>query len=85
MPGCLGETRAILEWIASTLGRDTYVNLMDQYHPAGNVTNSAYAEINRPVTSEELAESRRIARDLGLRLDVRRTHARLRRLVLEGS
>ncbi|HVO36054.1 MAG TPA: hypothetical protein VMT21_10835, partial [Gemmatimonadales bacterium] len=27
MPGCLDETRAILDWIATELGRDTYVNL----------------------------------------------------------
>jgi putative pyruvate formate lyase activating enzyme len=85
MPGCLGETRAILEWIASTLGHDTYVNLMDQYHPAGKKTNSAYPEINRPVTAAEFAEARQIARDLGLRLDVRRPHARLRRWALQAD
>lgn len=37
MPGSLDETRAILEWIATELGPDTYVNLMDQYYPAGKV------------------------------------------------
>jgi putative pyruvate formate lyase activating enzyme len=30
MPGCLDETKAILEWIASELGPESYVNLMDQ-------------------------------------------------------
>ncbi len=34
MPGGLEETRAILEWIATELEPDTYVNLMDQYYPA---------------------------------------------------
>jgi putative pyruvate formate lyase activating enzyme len=38
MPGCLDETRSILEWIAAELGPDTYVNLMDQYRPAGKVS-----------------------------------------------
>jgi len=83
MPGCLDETRAILEWIATTLGSDTYVNLMDQYHPAGKVGESAYPEINRTLTSAEFREAWRIASELGLqRLDVRRPHPRLRRWML---
>jgi putative pyruvate formate lyase activating enzyme len=73
MPGCLEETRAILEWIARELGADTYLNLMDQYRPAGKVSASRYAELNRPLSSRELAAARAIARDLGLtRLDERR-------------
>jgi putative pyruvate formate lyase activating enzyme len=83
MPGCLDETKAILEWIASTLGTDTYVNLMDQYSPAGKVSESAYVDINRPLTSAEFLEARRIASDLGLqRLDVRRPHPRLKRWMM---
>jgi putative pyruvate formate lyase activating enzyme len=79
MPGCLDETRAILGWIVSTLGPETYVNLMDQYYPAGRVGAAAYSEINRHLTSAEFREARRIASDLGLqRLDVRKPHPRLR-------
>jgi putative pyruvate formate lyase activating enzyme len=79
MPGALDETRAILEWIARELGPDTYVNLMDQYYPAGKVSADQYPEINRRLTSAELGEAHRIASDLGLRrLDVRRPHPRLR-------
>jgi putative pyruvate formate lyase activating enzyme len=72
MPGCLDETRAILEWIATKLGADTYVNLMDQYHPAGKVSGERYPEINRRLKSEEYRKAQRIALDLGLRLDERR-------------
>ncbi len=36
MPGLAEETREILQWIAHELGPDTYVNLMDQYRPAGH-------------------------------------------------
>jgi putative pyruvate formate lyase activating enzyme len=80
MPGCLDETRAILEWIAATLGRETYVNLMDQYRPAGRVGASTYPEINRLLSSAEFLEAVDMAGDLGLRrLDVRRPHPRLRR------
>ena len=86
MPGCLDETEAILEWIASTLGPDTYVNLMDQYYPAGKVSGAAYPEINRRLTSDEFEEALRFAARLGLRrLDTRAPHPRLRRrLVLLG-
>jgi putative pyruvate formate lyase activating enzyme len=83
MPGCLEETRAILEWIADTLGPDTYVNLMDQYHPAGKVSGTSYAEINRRLTSAEFREAHRIAADLGLRrIDERRPHTRLLRRMM---
>jgi putative pyruvate formate lyase activating enzyme len=79
MPGGLEETRKILEWIARELGPDTYVNLMDQYYPAGKVNAAAFPEINRRLTSYEFQEARRLAADLGLgRLDERRPHPRLR-------
>ncbi|HWP36261.1 MAG TPA: radical SAM protein [Gemmatimonadales bacterium] len=84
MPGRLDETRQILEWIAAELGPDTYVNLMDQYYPAGTVTETTYPEIHRRLSTREFAEARQIARDVGLRrLDERQPHPRLvRRLVV---
>ncbi len=73
MPGGAEETRAILTWIANELGTDTYVNLMDQYHPAGKVTREQYPELDRPLTSAEFRQAVEMAADLGLRrLDVRR-------------
>jgi len=78
MPGDLEETRAILQWIAEELGHDTYVNLMDQYHPAGRVNGQSFPEINRPLHAQELEQARAMAREFGLRrLDERRPHARL--------
>lgn len=79
MPGCLDDTRSILEWIAEELGPQTYVNLMDQYRPAGKVTATSYAEINRPLAPGEFDQARQIALGLGLRLDRRQPHPRLRR------
>jgi putative pyruvate formate lyase activating enzyme len=82
MPGALEETKAILQWIVDRLGRDTYVNLMDQYYPAGKVGPAQYPELNRRLTSREFNEARGIARDLGLRrLDVRRPHPELARRI----
>jgi putative pyruvate formate lyase activating enzyme len=78
MPGALDETRAILEWIAGELGPDSYVNLMDQYRPAGKVRAGRYPEIDRPLTRSEFRSAQQMAADLGLRrLDERRPHVRL--------
>ena len=78
MPGGLDETREILTWIAGELGPDTYVNLMDQYYPAGKVDDERFPEINRRLAAAEYDEALAIARDLGLRrLDVRRPNPRL--------
>jgi putative pyruvate formate lyase activating enzyme len=76
MPGQMDETRAILEWVAHELGPGTYLNLMDQYRPAGKVQGERFAEINRRVSSEEFAGALSIARSLGLRLDERHTMVR---------
>jgi putative pyruvate formate lyase activating enzyme len=78
MPGALDETRAILEWIRRELGADTYVNLMDQYYPAGNVMDNKYPDLNRRLTSQEFTTAQRMAADLGLRrLDERSPNPRL--------
>ena len=78
MPELLDETRALLEWIADELGPGTYVNLMDQYYPAGRVGPDHLPEIDRELESTEFAEARAMAADLGLRrLDERRPHRRL--------
>jgi len=72
MPGMLDETRAILEWVADTLGPDTYVNLMDQYYPAAKVGSGRYDAIDRRLRADEFREAERIAREAGLgRLDQR--------------
>lgn len=72
MPGRLEDTRNILQWIAETLGRDTYVNIMDQYHPAGLVSHRRYPELNRSLSRHEYREALNMARAFGLwRIDYR--------------
>jgi putative pyruvate formate lyase activating enzyme len=79
MPGMLDETRAILAWIAEQLGPDTYVNLMDQYYPAGKVSRKHMPEINRRLAADEFEEARAMTREMGLmNLDERRPHLLLR-------
>jgi putative pyruvate formate lyase activating enzyme len=72
MPGLLDDTRQIAGWLAG-LSRDTYLNLMDQYYPAGKVPDAPrYAAINRHVTDAEMAAAGAAAREAGLwRLDER--------------
>jgi putative pyruvate formate lyase activating enzyme len=70
MPGMLADTQAVLEWIAAELGPGTYVNLMDQYRPAGRVVGGAYPEIDRRLMPSEYRAAAEMALDLGLvRLD----------------
>jgi putative pyruvate formate lyase activating enzyme len=72
MPGDIAGTANILEWVAQELGPETYVNLMDQYYPAGKVNGSAFVEINRRTTSREYRLALEAARAAGLhRLDKR--------------
>ena len=73
MPGLLQETAAILRWLAQSLSADTYVNLMGQYRPANRVGTRGsdgsarqYAEIDRPVTADEMSAAYEAARHAGL-------------------
>ena len=55
------------------LGTDTYVNLMAQYYPAGDVTVDPYPELGRRLDPGECDAAQKIAAELGLlRLDERR-------------
>jgi putative pyruvate formate lyase activating enzyme len=73
MPGGIAGSREIFDWIARELGPETYVNVMDQYSPAGKVDDRQFVEIDRRVTSDEFLAARVAAREAGLtRLDSRR-------------
>jgi putative pyruvate formate lyase activating enzyme len=66
MPGEIAGTREILMWIAQELGTETYVNVMPQYYPAGKVSASGHAEINRFITLHEFRQALDLADDAGL-------------------
>lgn len=68
MPNNAANTREIMEFLAEKISKDTYVNVMDQYHPCGKAI--ADPTINRRITRSEYAEAVRWAREAGLhRLD----------------
>jgi len=72
MPGNVADSDAILRFLAEAVSPHTYVNVMAQYHPSGEVSARRFAEINRPLTRAEFAAASQLAGELGLRLDSRR-------------
>jgi putative pyruvate formate lyase activating enzyme len=79
MPGLLDESARIFRWLAEQVSRDTYVNIMAQYHPAhlvvakGKDAEQRYEEINRRPTPREMSQAHRLALEAGLwRFDQRR-------------
>ena len=67
-----------MRFLAEEISTHTYVNIMDQYLPSGKVRADRYAEINRPITSEEHAEAFQLAQAAGLyRFDKRQPETQL--------
>jgi putative pyruvate formate lyase activating enzyme len=78
MPGQADEAAAILEWLATEVSPDTYVNVMGQYRPdhkvgePGRDAKPRFAEIARPVGGREEEAAFAAGRRAGLwRFDVR--------------
>lgn len=70
MPQDIAGTAEVMHWLATTLSPDTYVNLMDQYRPAGAAHR--YAELSRRITAAEFEAALTAAHNAGLhRLDQR--------------
>jgi putative pyruvate formate lyase activating enzyme len=79
MPGEIAGTEQILRFLAEEVSRDTYVNIMDQYYPAGRVSGAQFVEINRRVTHSEHERALEAARRAGLwRLDARSLRGQLK-------
>ncbi len=69
LPNGVGGTRDVVQWIANTLPRDTYVNLMAQYRPAHRARE--FPALSRAITRQEYDQAVSWARDAGLtRLDI---------------
>ena len=71
LPGDLSGTRDVLRFLAEEISRDTYLNLIYQYHPAHHARE--HPPLHRRLTREEFQTAHAAAEDLGLtRLDQRR-------------
>ena len=66
MPGEIAGTGSILRFLAREISPDTFVNLMDQYRPAGRVSAREFVEINRGVSRQEYERAVKAARREGL-------------------
>lgn len=64
LPNGLAGSKEVLKFIAKELSRDSWVNIMAQYHPAYKAYD--YPELSRCVTSQEYWEVVEQARSLGL-------------------
>ena len=76
MPGEIAGTASIMRFLAEEISPDTYVNIMDQYYPAGRVSGGQFAEISRGISGSEYERAIEAGRAAGLwRLDQRRSHS----------
>ncbi len=64
MPENLAGTEEIMEFIANEISENTFVNIMSQYRPCGNIEPGSV--LNRPVTRDEFRQACEIARSKGL-------------------
>ena len=64
LPGCVSDSKDVLEYLWDTFGNQIYVSIMSQYTPLPHVAD--YPEINRKVTDEEYEEIVDYARFLGM-------------------
>ena len=71
LPGNLAGTREVMQFIASELSTDSYVNVMAQYRPMWyameiSSRDPAYRELRRRITSDEYRQAVDCAREAGL-------------------
>ena len=64
MPGYIEETRKILHHIAKSVSKNTYVNIMPQYYPCGEVIRSD--KLGRTLSPAEHREATEYAKTVGL-------------------
>jgi putative pyruvate formate lyase activating enzyme len=70
MPGGLAGTPEMARFLAGETSLHTYVNVMDQYRPAGRVSGEDFEEIARPISHGEYTDAVRAVLGAGLhRLD----------------
>jgi putative pyruvate formate lyase activating enzyme len=72
LPDNIAGTGEIVRFLADEISRDTYLNLMDQYHPSFNAR--LYPRLSRPISPQEYQAAVNLAREAGLdRFDSRKS------------
>jgi putative pyruvate formate lyase activating enzyme len=54
LPGCIGDSKKVLDWIYNTFDKKAFVSLMSQYYPT--YKTSEFSEINRTLNKDEHEE-----------------------------
>lgn len=65
LPKNIDESKSLLLWIKNNLPNDTYISIMSQYTPYGNITE--FKELNRKLTTAEYEKVVDFFLDLGLK------------------
>ena len=65
LPEGLAGTGGAMHFLATEISRHTYVNIMDQYHPCGDIIPHD-SPMRRRITRPEFSEALRLARQEGL-------------------
>lgn len=65
LPNNLSGSQKVIDFIADEISKDTYLNIMDQYHPAFNA--GKYNDLNRRITTDEYDKVINYAISRGLR------------------
>ncbi|HHT9155741.1 MAG TPA: radical SAM protein, partial [Candidatus Tripitaka sp. YC43] len=66
MPNGVAGSRAVIDFLAEEISPNTYLNVMEQYHPCYRARE--FTEINRRITHDEYMEVYLYAKQQGLRL-----------------
>ncbi len=70
LPENLANSEIVMKFIADEISRNSYVNIMVQYHPAWRAAeggrNPVLAALERPITAREYAYATQCARENGL-------------------
>jgi putative pyruvate formate lyase activating enzyme len=73
IPDCLDQSENIFHFLADEISPHTFINIMDQYHPSGQVNEKKYSEINRRTSVQEYEKAVQSAKSSGLvRFDKRK-------------
>jgi putative pyruvate formate lyase activating enzyme len=65
LPEGIAGTPDVVKFIAEQISRDTYINIMDQYHPCYKAFENP--PLSRRITNKEYIEALRLAQEAGLR------------------
>lgn len=70
LPENLAHSEVVMRFIADEISRDSYVNIMAQYHPAWRAAEGGrspvLAALQRPITAREYAYAVQCAKESGL-------------------